>query len=90
MHLEMGTVPLQFVHKGRRLNFHKYILHKDPEELVSKIYEAQQESSVPGDFCNLISEDMKDLDMHMSKEHLMSMGRTGQLVESWCDSIVAR
>ena len=31
-------------------------------------------SSVPGDFCNLISEDMKDLDMHMSKEHLMSMG----------------
>ena len=68
MHLEMGTVPLQFVHKGRRLNFHKYILNKDPEELVSKIYEAQQDSSVPGDFCNLISEDMNDLDMHMSKE----------------------
>ena len=74
MHLEMGTVPLQFVHKGRRLNFHKYILNKDPEELVSKIYEAQQDSSVPGDFCNLIYEDMNDLDIHMSKDHIRSMG----------------
>ena len=74
MQLEMSTVPFQFIHKGRRLNFNKYILDKDPEELVSKIYKAQQESSVPGDFCNLIYEDMTDLDIHMSKEHLMAMG----------------
>ena len=29
---------------------------------------------MPGDFCNLIYEDMTDLDIHMSKDHLMAMG----------------
>ena len=74
MHLEMGTVPVQFIHKGRRLNFHKYISQKDPEELVSKIHEAQQQFSNPGDFCNLINQDMIDLDIHINKNHHTSMG----------------
>ena len=74
MHLEMGTVPVQFIHKGRRLNFHKYVSQKDPEELVSKIHKAQQQSSNPGDFCNLIVQDMIDLDIHTNKNHYTSMG----------------
>ena len=74
MHLEMGTVPVQYIHKVRRLNFHKYISQKDHEKLVSKIHEAQQQFSNPGDFCNFINQDMIDLDIHMNKDHHTSMG----------------
>ena len=70
LHLEMGTVPLQFIHKGRRLNFHQYLLQKDSDELVRKIYTTQLNDSKPGDFCNLVSQDMNELGIHMNEDHI--------------------
>ena len=69
LHLEMGTVPLQFIHKGRRLNFHQYLLQKDSDELVRKIYTTQLNDSKAGDFCNLVSQDMNELGIHMNEDH---------------------
>ena len=74
LHMEFGTVPLNFIHKGRRANYHQHILKMEQPELVKQIYLAQQAESKPGDFCELISTDLEDLKVHMSEDHIASSG----------------
>ena len=84
MHLEMGTVPFQFIHKGRRANFLQYILKKHSDELIKKVYTAQKVDSMPGDFCNLVMDDLRDLNIHMEEKQiaLMNTERFKKLIKS--------
>ena len=70
LHLEFGTVPFHIIHKGRRANFHQYILKKDKDELVKRVYSAQQSVKTSGDFCELISKDLEGLKVHMTENHI--------------------
>ena len=74
LHLELGTVPLHIIHKGRRANYHQSILKSNTDELVNKIYRAQQSDSRSGDFCELISQDLEFLDIHMNENAIASSG----------------
>ena len=41
LYLESGAIPVRFILSGRRINYLKTILNRDPEELIRRIYEAQ-------------------------------------------------
>jgi len=38
-HLELGTLPVEFVMKKKRLKFLKYILDENKETMISQVYE---------------------------------------------------
>ena len=74
MHLEFGTVPLNIIHKGRRANYQQHVLKKEKTELVRKVYSAQEDNIKSGDFCQFVSSDLKDLNVHMSEQQIASTG----------------
>ena len=46
------------------------ILQKDGSELIRKVYEAQKDNPTPGDFCELVRDDCRDIDLNMSDEEI--------------------
>ena len=61
--LETGAVPIRYILKTRRLGYHKTILQRDPEELVSEIFTAQKSNPTEGDFCLLIKDDSNEVNL---------------------------
>ena len=47
-------------------------MQKEPTELVQKIYSAQKTNSNSGDFCELVSENLKTLRIPMNEDHIKS------------------
>ena len=73
LYLEFGTAPFQFIHAGRRAKYQQYILQKETEELIKQVYSAQKVESVPGDFCELVTESLRSLDIHMNEHQIEAM-----------------
>ena len=65
--LETGTIPIRHIIKSRRLCYLKTILKRDSEELVSEIYNAQKSNPTEGDFCILVENDAKDVNLQMNE-----------------------
>ena len=59
LYLETGAVPIRFILSSRRLNYHHAILQRDDKELIKRVYKAQAEDPVTGDFTELLKEDFK-------------------------------
>ena len=59
--LETNSVPLRYILKCRRIMYLHNILKKEETELVRKIYQAQKDDPLPGDFCEIVRDDMKDI-----------------------------
>ena len=63
LYLETGATPIKWVIAQRRVNYLKCILEKEDNELVKKVYLAQQESPVVGDFAQLVKTDLLNLNV---------------------------
>ena len=71
--LETGTIPIRFILKTRRLCYLKTILHRDDEELIREVYNAQKCDPTDGDFYNLVMGDAADVNLNIDEEKIISM-----------------
>ena len=60
--LEIGEIPIKFIWASRRLMFLQTILKRDIDEITRRVYEAQKDDPVKGDFVELVKEDAKATD----------------------------
>lgn len=63
LYLETGALPLRWVLAQRRITFMKHIINKHDNELIRKIFLAQKDSPNQGDFVQLVTKDLVDLNM---------------------------
>ena len=54
-------MPLRWIISQRRINYMNHILQRDDNELVKKVWLAQKNNPVQGDFVKLVQKDLKDL-----------------------------
>ena len=72
-YLELGITPVRFVVKEKRLTFLKYILSEGKETMIRQVYEEQKKSSKKGDFVNLVTTDLKDMEIEMTDRDIEGM-----------------
>ena len=70
--LETGSIRIRDILKSRRLCYLKTILHRDDEELVKEVYNAQKTDPTDGDFVILVDQDSKDIDLGMVEDRIIN------------------
>ena len=73
--LETGQVPIRFLLACRRKLYLQTILQRNPEELILRVYTAQKNEPVAGDFYQLVQNDLHLLGLQLSEESLTSMSK---------------
>ena len=81
LYLETGVVPIKWIIAQRRINYLKHILDRDESELIRKVYLAQREQPLRGDFVRLVEKNIKDIGLtyeqatsnEITKEKLKSL-----------------
>ena len=73
LHLETGTMPLKYIISSRRLNYLHNILSREKTDLVSRIFHAQSESPLEGDFVKLVEKDFELINESFNKTLITSM-----------------
>ena len=63
LYLELGCQPIRFIIMARRINYLHYLLKLDKSELLWKVFEAQINNPVKGDWYLQIIEDLKVFEM---------------------------
>ena len=59
LYLETGAVPLKWILSQRRVMYLKHILSRKDNELIKKVYMAQKNNPVKGDFAKLVAADLE-------------------------------
>ena len=73
LYLELGCIPIRYIIKAKRLLFLQYILKRNKEETISKVFWAQHLNPVKNDWWLQVKEDLKEFQLdhrqigHMSK-----------------------
>ena len=75
LYLETALIPVRYILACRRILYLHTILARDPEELIFKVYQAQKQDPVAGDFCELVGNDSKLLNLQISEDGLKKMSR---------------
>ena len=75
LYLEAVAIPIRFIISSRRLLYLQTILKRPEEELIRRVYNAQKNDATPGDFFNLIKEDLNLIGEQMSEEQIQHAGR---------------
>ena len=73
LYLETGTVPIRWILSQRRVNFLKHILTRNKEELIRKVYEAQKNNPVMGDFVKIVEKDLEAFELTLDEVAQESM-----------------
>ena len=81
LYMETAQLPLRFILACRRILFLQTILHRGPEELIRKVYEAQKMNPTIGDFCLLVKEDCILIKLQITEEEMTAMTRYELKVE---------
>ena len=71
--LETKSVPIRFIVASRRIMYLHTILQRDENEMLRKVFEAQKIQPSPGDFINLVREDMETNGLNMSEPEIRSI-----------------
>ena len=66
LYLETGQVPVRYILACRRILYLQTILHRSDEELIKRVYLAQRADTTDGDFCQLVDEDRRLLDLQLT------------------------
>jgi hypothetical protein len=75
LYLELGAVPLKWIIMQRRLNYQKTIIDRAENELIKKVYNAQKQQPVRGDFVKLARKDWESMGIHMNETQLAIMSK---------------
>ena len=73
LYLETGTLPVKYIIISRRLIYLKEILDRPETEIIKKVYRCQQANPDPGDWCQSIEQDLKDINLNMTEENIENM-----------------
>ena len=63
LYLETGALPIRWILAQRRINYLQQILNRNENELVKKVFLAQNENPTSGDFVKLVKKDLTNLGM---------------------------
>ena len=74
LYLETGALPIRFTLSYRRLLYVHTLMHRNENELTKKVYFAQKESPVKGDFCHLVKDDL-DL-VEINEQSILQMSKS--------------
>ena len=76
LYFETGKLPIQFIVSIRRLMYLWNLLHRDPDDLISKVYQAQRENpSKHGDWYQMIQREKDTYDIMLSDEDISKIGK---------------
>ena len=75
LYLETGSLPLRYILKSRRIMYLHNILKKDETELIRKIYETQKQNPTPGDFSELVRNDITEIGLNMSDLQISQLSK---------------
>ena len=73
LYLETNSLPIRFILKIRRIMFLHNILQKNSSEMIRKIFEAQKQNPSPGDFCEIVKNDMSAIGLNISEKEISNM-----------------
>ena len=73
LYLETAALPIPYILTSRRIIYLKNILDREDEEITKKIYKCQVNNPVPGDWCELVSQDFNKIEMHISEKLIEEM-----------------
>ena len=76
LYLETASLPLRYIIMIRRIMYFQTIVTRDDQELIKRVYDAQKEDPVKGDWINLLKEDFKYIGQDLNEEEAKSTGRT--------------
>ena len=74
LYLEAGVPAIRHLVSCRRLLYLQTILKRPEEELTYRVLMAQKDDPSPGDFINLVYNDIRDLEMNIDVEQIKQMG----------------
>ena len=66
---------ISYIISTRCLLYLQTILHRSDEEIKKQIYMCQHNNRSPGDWCKLVEEDLHQIGIHMSNEHITSLSQ---------------
>ena len=66
LYLETGALPVRFVISSKRLNYLRHIHNIKEHELLKRVFSAQKENPVKGDWYKLVKEDLNQLNIEES------------------------
>ena len=75
LHLELGTLPIKYLIKRRRLLYLQYILKQDKDSLMYKVFEAQSRNPQKGNWVLQIIDDINKVDLQLTFEEIKSMSK---------------
>ena len=73
LYLESGNIPIRFILKAKRINFLWYILNEDASCLLHRVFQAQCENPVQGDWVKTVTDDIKEIDLKMNFKDIQKM-----------------
>ena len=75
LYLETSQIPIRFILACRRLLYLQTILQRGADELIFKVYAAQKNDPIKGDFCQLVNDDRQLIDLQLSDSQISNMTR---------------
>ena len=76
LYLETKSIPIRFIIASRRLMYMHTIMQKNEEELVRKVFEAQKDDPISGDFVELVENDKEMIGINMKENEITTMSKT--------------
>ena len=70
LYMDLGVVPLRFILAARRILYLHTILTRDLSEITKKIYLAQQQDPLEGDFYKLVMNDIEMIELKMNEDDI--------------------
>ena len=74
--LETSAIPIDFILTSRRLNYLHTILSRGDSEITKKIYFAQKNDPIKGDWALKIQEDMLKIQLNMDESDICKMKKS--------------
>ena len=75
MHLELGTLPIRFEIKKRRVLFLQYILKQNKDDLIYKFFQAQLRYPIKGDWVLQVKQDLIEINLDIPFENIEKMSK---------------
>ena len=75
LYLESGVMPLRYIIASRRMMFQQTILKRNEDELTKKIYKAQKNNPIEGDFYNLVKADWEMMGEEMNEKYISTTSK---------------
>ena len=72
LYLETGSIPIRYIIACRRMCFLQTILKRKDNELTKRVFKAQSENPLKGDFYNLVKEDFKNIDEDFDESSIIN------------------